>query len=122
MTLLSRKLQEIRSQHSAQYGTAQSQILELGAQLRQQDEQLIADLDDILEGHAERRAILHRKIITVAQCAGLLPPPAPQQAEPPMAIEGTEVSTAPPEEAMPRVLRNAARPAPGSGVPAVARH
>lgn len=94
MTTLTKKLQEIRERHSAQYGHEQAQILELSSQLRAQDERLIADLDDVLEGHEQRRSIIHRKILTVAQCVGLLPPAAPVHQPEPVAIDGADVSTA----------------------------
>lgn len=85
MTLLSKKLEEVRTRHSDAAAQEQAQVIELGARLKQLDDRLIDTLDDVLEECAQRRAIVHEKLETIARCAGLLPPISraaePQQIE-----------------------------------------
>jgi len=107
MTFLSRKLAEIRDQHSNQHGSEQAQVLGLGEMLKRQNAQLNDAIDDILETHASDRAVIHQKLLTLAHSVGKLPQPAtPEQRAIDAAIDGADVSTG--DLTMPRVVREIA--------------
>jgi len=88
MTLLSKKLEEVRTRHSDASAQELAQVIDLGARMKQLDDRLIDALDDVLEEHAQRRAVVHDKLETIARCAGLLPPPPSRTIEPPQIEAG----------------------------------
>lgn len=81
MTLLSKKLEEVRARHMDQAGHELASVIELGARISEGNQRINDALDDVLVECAESRALIHHKLVTIAKCAGLLPEPqAPREA------------------------------------------
>lgn len=91
MALLSKILDEVRARHRESAARELGQILDLGAELQALDRRLLDAADDLMADIEERRALVHRKLLDIARCAGLVPSmPAPTAAtEPPQLEAGT---------------------------------
>lgn len=92
MALLSKKIEEVRARHMDEAGRELAQVIELGARLQEANGRINEALDDVLVECASQRALIHHKLVTIAQCAGLVPPPA-EPAEPQALDAAAEDST-----------------------------
>ncbi|MGE0022499.1 MAG: hypothetical protein AB7S70_02585 [Hyphomicrobium sp.] len=76
MTLLSQKLEELKTRYGDQHGADYALLLDLNARLEQQDKHLIDELLAVLEAQDRRRAEIHRILVMLQARIGGLPPPA----------------------------------------------
>jgi hypothetical protein len=119
MTLLSKKLEDVRARHVDQAGHELAQVLALGEHVAELDERLLSALDDVLEEHGRRRAAVHDRLETIARCVGRMPPPARLEAEEPQQLG----AAAGDDDPLPTVLeRERLRQVAAGGLPPASHH